>query len=239
MSPFVYNTATKVTKYFLLPLYTRIRVKGIENLPLTGPIILASNHLNDCDPGILCTRINRVIVFMTKIELFKIPVLAQFLRGFGAFPVRRGEADLSALRLASAALADGKALCIFPEGTREGPPELLMQAHPGAALLALRHDVPVVPVSIHGSGKLALPGMFLRLDRRVRVTLTIGKPFVLEKPARLNAESVEAGTRRIMESIAALLPEGHRGYYEYISSGQDGEVPTPPAEAGGSATKDP
>jgi 1-acyl-sn-glycerol-3-phosphate acyltransferase len=157
---------------------------------------------------------------MTKVELFKIPGLAQFLRAYGAFPVRRGEADLSALRLASATLADGKALVIFPEGTREGPPEILAQAHPGAALLALRHDVPVLPVTIQGSGKLALPGMFLRLDRRVRVKLTIGKPFVLEKPARVNAEAVEDGTRRIMEAIAALLPEGRRGYYEYISAGE-------------------
>lgn len=221
MSPFVYSLATKVTKYLLLPLYTRIEVRGIENVPMTGPIIVASNHLNDADPGILCTRIQRVIVFMTKVELFKIPGLAQFLRAFGAFPVRRGEADLGALRLASAALGEGKALCIFPEGTREGPAEILAKAHPGAALLALRHEVPVLPVAIQGSGKLSLPGMFLRLDRRVRVTLTIGKPFVLEKPTRLNAEAVEAGTKRIMESIAALLPEGRRGYYEYISARPD------------------
>ncbi len=226
MSPFVYHLATKVTKYFLLPLYTRIEVRGMENMPLSGPVIIASNHLNDADPGILCTRIDRVIVFMTKVELFKIPGLAQFLRAFGAFPVRRGEADLAALRLSSAALAEGKALCIFPEGTREGPPEVLAKAHPGAALLALRHDVPVVPVAIQGSGKLTLPKMFLRLDRRERVILTIGEPFRLEKPARLNGEAVGAGTQQIMERIAALLPEGHRGYYEYIS--HEGSEPVAP-----------
>jgi 1-acyl-sn-glycerol-3-phosphate acyltransferase len=234
MVPFVYTLATRVTQYVLLPLYTRIQVTGAENVPMTGPLIIASNHLNDADPGILSTRIDRVLVFMTKVELFKIPGLAQFLRAYGAFPVRRGEADLGALRLSSAALAEGKALVIFPEGTREGPPEILAKAHPGAALLALRHDVAVLPVAIRGSGKLSLPGMFLRVDRRVHVSLTIGKPFVLEKPSRLNAEAVEAGTQRIMESIAALLPEGHRGYYEYISQ-LDDEVPTPPAEAGGYA----
>jgi 1-acyl-sn-glycerol-3-phosphate acyltransferase len=225
----VYTVATRITQYLLLPLYTRIKVIGAENLPLTGPLIIASNHLNDTDPGILATRIDRVLVFMTKVELFKVPVLAQFLRAYGAFPVRRGEADLAALRLSSAALAEGKALVIFPEGTREGPPELLAKAHPGAALLALRHDVPVIPVAITGSGRLSLPGMFLRLDRRVRVTLTIGQPFVLEKPARVNAEAVEAGTQRIMESIAALLPEGHRGYYVYVSgAGTEGRRDTHP-----------
>ena len=226
MVPFVYHLATRVTKYLLLPIYGRVRLHGIENMPMTGPIIIASNHLNDVDPGILCTRIDRVLVFMTKIELFKIPVLAQFLRAYGAFPVRRGEADLGALRLASAALAEGKALVIFPEGTREGPAEVLAKAHPGAALLALRHDVPVVPVAIQGSGVFEMPRMFLRVDRRVRVTLTIGEPFVLEKPARLNAEAVEAGTRQIMERIAALLPVGHRGYYEYISE-RDGDTVKP------------
>jgi 1-acyl-sn-glycerol-3-phosphate acyltransferase len=216
MVPFVYHLATKVTKYVLLPIYARITVIGAENVPASGPVIVASNHLNDCDPGILCTRIDRVLVFMTKVELFKVPVLAQFLRAYGAFPVRRGEADLGALRLSSAALAEGKALVIFPEGTREGPAEVLAKAHPGAALLALRHEVPVLPVAIQGSGRLALPRMFLRIDRRVKITLTIGEPFTLPKPDRLNGEAVENGTRQIMERIAALLPEGRRGYYEYV-----------------------
>jgi 1-acyl-sn-glycerol-3-phosphate acyltransferase len=216
MNLFVYRLASGVTRYLLLPLYTRIEVTGIENVPHTGPVIIASNHLNDADPGILCTRIDRIVTFMTKVELFKIPGLAQFLRAFGAFPVRRGEADLGALRVASAVLKEGGALCIFPEGTREGPGEVLAKAHPGAAMLALRHDIPVLPVAIRGSGKLALPKMFLHIGR-TPVTLTIGEPFRLEKPPRLNAEAVEAGTRQIMERIAALLPEGHRGYYEYIS----------------------
>ena len=226
MVPFVYHLATKVTKYFLLPTYASIQVRGVENVPMSGPLIIASNHLNDADPGILCTRIDRMIVFMTKAELFKIPGLAQFLRAFGAFPVRRGEADLSALRLASKALAEGKAVCIFPEGTREGPEEALARAHPGAALLALRHDVPVVPIAIRGSGRMAMPKLFLRVWSRYPVTMTIGEPFKLLKPARINAESVEDGTRLIMERIAALLPEGQRGYYEYISS--QGSEPASP-----------
>ena len=226
MIPFVYHFATKLTKYVLMPIYARIEVYGAENVPLDGPIIVASNHLNDTDPGILCTRIDRVLVFMTKAELFKVPVLTQFLRAYGAFPVRRGEADLAALRLASAALAEGKALVVFPEGTREGPPEVLAKAHPGAALLALRHEVPVLPVAIQGSGELSLPGMFLRVDRTVRIKLSIGEPFVLEKPDRLNAVAVEDGTRQIMERIAALLPEGKRGYYEYISN-PDGDAIAP------------
>jgi 1-acyl-sn-glycerol-3-phosphate acyltransferase len=186
---------------------------------MEGPLVIASNHQNDTDPGIICTRIRRPIAFMAKIELFRVPILSQFLRAYGAFPVRRGEADLSALRLANENLKAGRAVCIFPEGTREGPAEKLTEAMPGAAIVALRNDVPILPIAIRGSGKLSLPGMFLRLDRRVKVTLNIGEPFHLERPARLNAEAAQEGTRQIMERIAALLPPENRGYYGYVTDG--------------------
>lgn len=217
MNRFVYTTATLVSRYFLLPLYARIEVRGLENVPPEGPLVIASNHLNDADPGIICTRIRLPIAFMAKIELFHVPLLAQFLRAFGAFPVRRGEADIATLRLANENLKLGRAVCIFPEGTREGATEQLKEALPGAAVVALRNDVPVLPIAITGSGRLQIPGMFLRLDRRLKVTLTIGQPFHLEKPERLNAEAAKDGTRQIMEAIAALLPPENRGYYGYVT----------------------
>jgi 1-acyl-sn-glycerol-3-phosphate acyltransferase len=229
MNRFVYRAATLVSKYFLLPLYCRIEVRGVENVPPEGPLVIASNHLNDADPGIICTRIPRPVAFMAKVELFRIPLLAQFLRGFGAFPVRRGEADLSALRVANENLKLGRAVCIFPEGTREGFAERLTEALPGAAIVALRNDVAILPVAITGSGRLQIPGMFIRLDRRLRVTLTVGKPFHLDKPERLNAEAAKEGTRRIMEHIAALLPPENRGYYGYVQelTGPGGVPPVP------------
>jgi 1-acyl-sn-glycerol-3-phosphate acyltransferase len=218
VNSFVYNTATEITRRVLLPLYTRIQVIGVENVPLQGPLIIASNHLNDADPGVICTRIPRKVAFMAKIELFRVPLLSQFLQAFGAFPVERGKADLAALRQANQALLLGQAVCIFPEGTREGPAERLTEGWPGAALLALRNDVDILPIAITGSGRMNIPRMFLRLFRRRAVTLTVGRPFRLEKPARINAEAAMDGTRRIMEQIAALLPAGHQGYYEYVSS---------------------
>ena len=216
MNRFVYRTATVVSKHVLLPIYARITVIGVENVPHTGPLVIASNHLNDADPGILCTRIPRPIAFMAKIELFRIPGLAQFLRAFGAFPVKRGEADLAALRLANQALERGFAVCIFPEGTREGPEEQLAEAWPGAAVIAQRAGATILPVAIHGSGRMALPKLFLYPHRKAQITLTIGKPFVLPKPPRLNAEAAQEGTKLIMERIAALLPEANRGYYGYV-----------------------
>jgi 1-acyl-sn-glycerol-3-phosphate acyltransferase len=220
----VYWLATNVTKYILLPLYARIRVSGLENVPREGPVIIASNHLNDADPGVLCTRIPRRIVYMAKVELFKVPLLAQFMRAFGAFPVRRNEADLSALRRSNETLKAGLALCVFPEGTRAGPAERLREAWPGAGLIALRNDAPILPVAITGSGHLSLPFMFVRLHKRYNVTLTIGEPFYLPKPARLNAEAAQEGTRLIMERIAALLPEANRGYYGSVPPAPSGAI---------------
>jgi len=217
MNRFVYTTATLVSKYFLLPLYCRIEVRGLENVPPDGPLVIASNHLNDADPGIICTSIRRPIAFMAKIELFRVPLLAQFLRSFGSFPVRRGEADISTLRMANENLKLERAVCIFPEGTREGFAEKLTEALPGAAIVALRNDVPILPIAITGSGRLQIPGMFLRVDRRLKVSLTIGEAFHLEKPARLNAEAAREGTREIMERIATLLPPENRGYYGYVT----------------------
>jgi 1-acyl-sn-glycerol-3-phosphate acyltransferase len=217
----VYWAATYITWYLLLPLYTKVQVRGLENVPEGGPLIVASNHLNDADPGFLCGGIRRRLVYMTKVELFQVPVLSQFLTAFGAFPVRRNEADLAALRRASETLKQGLALVIFPEGTRGRAEAQLREAWPGAALMALRNDAPVLPVALTGSEHLALPGMFLRPFRRYRVTMTIGKPFHLPKPERVNAESVKAGTQAIMEQIALLLPEQNRGFYaEAVASKQ-------------------
>lgn len=213
MSKAFYWLVTQVVRLFIMPLYATIEVRGVENVPLTGPLLVASNHLNDADPGVLGTRIPRRLIFMTKVELFRIPVLGHFLRAYGAFPVRRGEADLSSLRRSTETLKAGLALVVFPEGTRAAERATLGKAWPGAGLIALRNRVPILPCAITGSQDMGMPGMFLRVLRRRRITLTIGKPFHLEQPERINAESSEAATEVIMRRIADLLPEANRGYY--------------------------
>ncbi len=214
MSAAFYSALTNFCKYFLLPAYASIKVSGLENLPPDGPLIIATNHLNDADPGVIATRMPRRIVFMAKIELYRVPVLKQIMEAYGAIPVKRNEADLSALRRAAEELQAGKAVCIFPEGTRAGIEARMREAWPGAGLIALRSDVPILPIAITGSQRLGLPKMFLKpFMPRYKVTLTIGKPFKLDKPARINAEAAKEGTRMIMEQIAALLPPSYRGYY--------------------------
>jgi 1-acyl-sn-glycerol-3-phosphate acyltransferase len=227
MTRFFYWLVTHAVRIVLMPVYTKVAVSGVENVPRQGPLIIASNHLNDADPGILSTRIPRRLVFMTKIELFKIPGLAQFLRLYGAFPVRRGEADLSALRHANQALKDNLALVLFPEGTRSGNEARLGKAWPGAAMIALRNRVPIVPAAITGSQDMAMPVLFLRPFSRRKITLTIGEPFFLPEVRRVNSESVDLGTRLIMEKIAALLPEDYRGYYGSDQSAAREQAPEP------------
>jgi len=212
--PLIYDLAIGFGRRVLIPINARFRVVGLENAPLTGGLLVASNHLNDGDPGILCAAIRyRRIAFMTKSELFKIPVLAQFLRAFGTVPVRRNEADLGALRKVGELLKEGVAVCIFPEGTRSGREAKLSEAWPGTALVAMRNDALILPVAIAGSQYFGLPFFRIPFFKKQDVTVTIGEPFRLPRPERLNAESVRAGTQQIMERIAALLPPSYRGYY--------------------------
>jgi 1-acyl-sn-glycerol-3-phosphate acyltransferase len=221
MSAGFYRAINLFCKYVLLPPYSRISVSGLGNVPAEGPLVIVSNHLNDADPGIIATRLKRQVIFLAKVELFRVPVLSQFMRAYGAIPVRRNEADLSALRRAAEALDSGYAVCVFAEGTRSAGEARLREAWPGAALIALRGDRPILPIAITGSQRLGLPHMFLKpLMPRYEVTLTIGKPFHLARPARLNSEAARQGTQVIMEHIAALLPPSYRGYYgDALSAG--------------------
>jgi 1-acyl-sn-glycerol-3-phosphate acyltransferase len=208
-----YWIVSHLLRYVFLPLYTRIAVAGLESLPRSGPLIVVCNHLNDGDPLILASRLPRRVVFMTKAELLRVPVLGVLIRLFGAFPVRRNQADLTALHAAADILSRGLAVVIFPEGRTTTNEARLSEALPGAALVALRYEVPVMPVAITGSQRLQLPWFFLRAGRRYDVTLTFGEPFLLPKPPRLNTEATSAATGEIMRRIAALLPESYQGYY--------------------------
>jgi 1-acyl-sn-glycerol-3-phosphate acyltransferase len=227
MSHLVYYGSSWITRNLILPFYASYEVRGAENMPKSGPVLVVSNHLNDADPGILTWGLPRRVVFMTKSELFDIPILKQFLVSFGTFPVHRGAADVGALRAASAVLKNGDPLVIFPEGTASGPRGgMLLKGHPGAGLIALRSGAPILPCAITGSEHMGMPGMYLKPFRRWKIVFTIGEPFTLPKPARISSESAAEGTRVIMEKIASMLPERYRGYYG--SSRQAADESAPP-----------
>jgi 1-acyl-sn-glycerol-3-phosphate acyltransferase len=165
--------------------------------------------LNLADPPILTSLMPRRIVWLTKQELFDIPVFGFLYHLFGCLPVRRFEADLKALRRSQETLKRGLVLGMFPEGTRSGEQGLGV-AEPGTALIAMRTHSPILPVAIWGTEGVKLPRDFFR---RTTVHVRYGETFYLERPARLTKEAVEEGAQEIMRRIAALLPERYRGIY--------------------------
>ena len=142
-----------------LRIWFLVRVSGVEHIPSDGPAIIAPNHKNFLDAFFVGIATRRQVRYMAKSELFKGPLGWLFLR-LGAFPVRRGEADVEALKTARAVLAKGGVVVVFPEGTRVEAPDALGSPHHGAGRLALETGAPIVPAAITGTSHLwrgALP----------------------------------------------------------------------------------
>ncbi len=203
-----YEAMTSLMRGILLGL-SRWRVVGRENVPPTGPLIVVANHLHIADPPLLAASLPRRIVFMAKEELFA-PPWGIFVRAYGAFPVRRGEADRNALRQGERTLGQGLALGMFPEGTRS-PNHTLQRAHPGTALIAFRTRAPILPVGITGSERIRGIGSVLA---RPEITVNIGEPFSLPLPkGKVTARELADLADFIMERIADLIPPPYRGVY--------------------------
>jgi 1-acyl-sn-glycerol-3-phosphate acyltransferase len=185
-----------------------LEVRGRENIPARGPLLVVANHLNLTDPPLLGISLGRKMMFMAKEELFRSPLTACFVGGFGAFPVHRGKVDRQALRISHQVLTDGLALIMFPEATRSKTARL-QRAFPGSALIAMRSGVPILPVGIAGTEKIKGIGWILR---RPRITVNIGRPFHLSAKKLTRAGLIE-NTDLIMERIAELLPPKYRGVY--------------------------
>jgi 1-acyl-sn-glycerol-3-phosphate acyltransferase len=194
----------------LFKLFTRWQVKGKENVPEEGPVLVVANHLNLADPPLLGVSLERRVIFMAKEELFRSRLSAYFLGGFGSFPVHRGKLDRQALRSSQQVLADGQILVMFPEASRSRSARL-KEALPGSALIACRSGVPILPVGIIGTEQLRGVGC---LFRRPRVTINIGQPFSLPPvEGKLTREKLVEYTDLIMRRVAELLPSKYRGVY--------------------------
>ncbi len=131
----------------------RVRFKGSEHIPADGPAIIAPNHKNFLDAFFIGLATRRPVRYMAKIELLGGP-LGWLLLRLGAFPVRRGEADLEAIETARTILADDGVVVVFPEGTRVEEPDALGSPHHGAGRLALETGAPIVPTAITGTSHL-------------------------------------------------------------------------------------
>lgn len=210
MRAWFYRMVKGILEIFLCRL-TRFQVRGKENIPRQGAILVVANHVNNADAPIVVVSLDRKAIFMAKDELFRYsPLFRYLIRYLGAFPVHRGRLDRPALRQAEQVLADGLALVIFPEGTRSRSGQL-RPAFPGAARIAARTDAPILPIGIIGTEKIS--GISW-LWHRPRITVNIGPPFRLPPVnGKLRRTELSELTNDIMNHIAELLPADYRGNY--------------------------
>ena len=178
------------------------KVQGADNIPSDGPVILAINHVSMWDPIVAACGISRPVRYMAKEELFSFPPLGWLLTKLGAFPVKRGQGDMNAIRQSLAILKDGEVLGIFPEGTRSKSGEI-QKGMPGMVLLMERSKALIVPIKVYGTKKMLSKGWG-------HLSVVIGKPLskeMLKAPDGIDNRR-EWIADRIMEAVLELeLPE--------------------------------
>ena len=194
MGTWVFHPGAVITSW-LLWLVGPARVEGLEHVPRTGPMLVVANHCSNLDPPTVGWavghRTGRIVHFMAKEEMRSWPVAGLLARDSGVIFVRRGAGDRSAQRLALATLEQGGALGVFPEGTRSRDGRLA-EGRAGAALLAMRTGVPIVPVGVAGTQHLFRDRRLV--PRRSKVTIRIGPPSAAVQTGSLDRAALRAGT---------------------------------------------
>lgn len=195
MNPRLYDLASGTIRVFMR-LVWRARVTGTENVPLSGPLIVACNHRSYLDPpgmGCFCPR---RISYMAKKELFDIPILGPAIHAVGAYPVDRQGSAKAAIKRSLEVLREGGTVGIFPEGTRNRDGSV--QPQTGVALLASLAGAPVVPAHIAGSDRAAQLG---------QIKVAFGPPLRLPTDRKATHDDLAKFTAEIMSAISALAPD--------------------------------
>lgn len=185
-------------------LYFRMEIHGADNIPMTGPLILAPNHSSFLDPPLVGCACPRALRFMAKAELFRNPLIGSFLRKLQAFPVHRGTTDLGAIRISLERLKAGDGLILFIEGTRN-PGTHLLPPTAGVAMLARQSGSPVVPVGITNTYRaMSKHALF---PKPVKVRVVFGKPFTFEEvcPDVNDRQARDVFSDYVMQQIRSLL----------------------------------
>ena len=202
----------------LITILTKRTVEGLENFPRKGPALVVFNHLGDTDAPLLLGSLPVSIDALGKIELYDFPILGKLMEWYGTIWLHRGRPDRRAIKAALDGLDQGRFILIAPEG-RMSLIGGLEEGQHGAAFLAIKADVPIIPVVVIGTENAHVYGHLKRL-RRAPVMLRVGKAFRLSQQAD-RREMIREGTRQIMETLAELLPDAYRGSYS-ISRSRNG-----------------
>lgn len=180
--------------------YWRVSIDGREFLPRSGAYVIAPVHRSNVDFLLVAHLTRRRVRFMAKDSLWRVPVLGPLISFLGAFPVHRGSADRQALHTCLEVLAGGEPLVVFPEGTRQSGPQV-QELFEGAAYLAARAGVPLVPVGIGGS-EAAMP-RGSKFVRPVKIRVVVGPP--LPVPAAADKRVSRRAVHEVSEHLGTEL----------------------------------
>ncbi|MFO7740958.1 MAG: lysophospholipid acyltransferase family protein [Anaerolineae bacterium] len=200
----------RIIALIITKLTTRLEIVGRENIPAEPPYLLVTNHLSALDLPMLLFMLPHTVRPFAAIKHKSNPLFGPILEAADTIWVRRGEVDRRALRKALEVLERGEVLGLAPEGTRANESHALQRGKAGAAYIATRADVPLLPVGIAGTEKIKhnLPRL-----RRTRVRIAVGEPFHLPETGHVRSKRLHEYTDLIMRRIAELLPEEYRGVY--------------------------
>ncbi|MEN8254018.1 MAG: lysophospholipid acyltransferase family protein [Verrucomicrobiota bacterium] len=199
----VYQFSTRLFKLFLL-LWHRLRVRGAENIPGHGGVLLASNHASFLDPPVVGVGYRaRPVHFMARNTLWNSKFGSWWMNHVGCIPVSRGTGDIKALKLTIKALKEGKAVSMFPEGTRTEDGEL-QEAKGGIGFIIEKSGCVVVPAYIDGTYKAHPKGT--KFIKPCKVTITYGKPITQDDFQALGSgrDAYDKHAALIMQRIADL-----------------------------------
>jgi 1-acyl-sn-glycerol-3-phosphate acyltransferase len=211
----MFRTATLALARIGLEIMCRIDKADLRKIPDRGPLIVYSNHTGQVEVPLLFSQLQpRPATGLAKIETWDGWFLRWIFDLWGAIPLRRGEADMYAMRRALSALEQGYILGIAPEGTRSKTGALI-RAHPGIVTLALRSNAPLLPLA-HWGGEGFLPN--LKRLKRTDFHIRVGEPFTLDPGGeKVTRETRQQMVDEMMYKLAALLPEQYRGEYADLS----------------------
>jgi len=168
-----YYSAARLSVSAFLGLVSGWEVKGRENIPRRGGLIVACNHISFWDPPMVGAACPRELSFLAKEELFSMPLVGPLISSVNSIPIRRGVADLSGMSRAIERIQNGGALLMFPEGSRMKDGEL-HPGRPGVGMIAVNADVPILPSFISGSNR---PGKWWRRGAQPRVWFGLPRPW--------------------------------------------------------------